>query len=141
MAVLRKLPLSGVCFCTSDQKYCTLAGMRPEEPSTDYYQYSAAGMAAELVVYGNYDVEPAKSDKSEFDIPGAPPLQQTIEEAKNLLSAYRAKIQKLAAILFEKDQQKENVPEVGMDNDPRKFRVLLTKEEVVDAIRSYDLCS
>jgi hypothetical protein len=136
MAVLRGLFLSGVCFCTSDQKYCTLTGMPSAKLSKDDYLYSAAGMAAELVVYGNYDDGPAKLDKADFKNHDAPPLEDTINEARNLLSAYDNQIRKLAANLLEKDQQKEKLPEVGMDNDPRKFRVLLTRDDVDEAIRS-----
>jgi len=91
-------------------------------------------MAAELVVFGNYDDGPAKLDKADFKNHGARSLQDTINEATDLLSAYDNQIRKLAATLLEKDQRKGDFPEVGMDNDPRKFRVLLNKDDVEDAI-------
>jgi hypothetical protein len=137
MAVSQKIFFSGICYCTSDHKYCTLVS----EPSfanlsKDYYLFTAGGMAAELVVYGNYDEGPAKLDKADFTNQGAPPLEETISEAKDVLSGYVLLIQKLASILLEKDKHKEDFPEVGMDNDDRKFRVLLNKDEVEDALHS-----
>jgi hypothetical protein len=129
IAVLRDIFFSGVCYVTGEDKYCTLISGPSSLEHSKYYPFLAAGMAAELVVYGDYDEEAAGADKADFMQPGAPPLQQTVSEVQAILRAHALQIDKLASTLLEKDNRKQDFPEVGMDCDVRRFRVLLTKAE------------
>jgi hypothetical protein len=134
MAVLQGLPCSGI-FLHSELdvgKFCCVA--TPHEPLTkgDYLE-AAAGVAAELIVFEEFDVSRADSDRQVFEKPAAPPWDEMVEEARIILRAERQKLRFLASLVEDKVM---NTPDGSMLKTQQLsgytgvFRELVTGETV-----------
>jgi hypothetical protein len=134
------LHVDGIAFCTTDQKYCTpVSGPGSDNYSKNFYLYTAGGMAAELLIYGKYEPESVAHDKAFFDRPDAPPLQQTIDEAKTILNGYTQQIRYLKDRLRMKDVEKGDSPDEPVMGDPnRMVRYLLKNGELEEPIKNWE---
>jgi hypothetical protein len=94
------LRVEGIAYCTKDQKYITVVnGPGSDNLSKNFYLFLAGGMAAELLIYNDYNRDTAKKDLEFFENPSAPPLQQTIDEAKSVLADYTQQIRYFKTVL------------------------------------------
>jgi hypothetical protein len=140
MAVLQEIPCHGIFYEFHDDKgkFCTLADLpTPAEYSKGHYLFLTASTAAELVIYGNQDDDAAKSDRASFGNSGAPPLQETIDEAQTIVSARKRHIKNLVAQLKANMRQADydvgRLPEITKND--KRYAVLLPKEEVEALVR------
>jgi hypothetical protein len=140
MAVLTDIPCNGICYSKTDKKFCTQV-MLPSstEYSKSHYLFLVAGSAAELIIYGDQDEGAARSDRVAFSEACAPPLDETVNEARAILQSKSRQLKRLRSMLKAKVRQADyNVsllPEIGMDGSDAKFAVLLTEAELEDAVR------
>lgn len=135
MAVLQGIPCHGICYEFRSDKgnFCAITDLPvPEEYSKKHFLFLTASSAAELVIYGNQDEDGAKSDRVSFGNAGAPPLQETIEEARTIVSERKRHIKNLVAGLKAKMRQANydvgRLPQITVNNKP--YAVLLSKEEL-----------
>ena len=142
MAVLQDIPCHGICceFQNEGVKFCAIADLPiPTLYNEGHYLFLTAGSAAEQIVYGNRDEEAAKSDVRDFATSGAPPLQETINDAHSILLSKTRQLKRLVSKLKAKMRQADfdvgNLPEVGMKGSIKRYGVLLSKQEVEDCVR------
>jgi hypothetical protein len=140
MAVLQGIPCHGVHFDKTANRFCAITDLPPEsEYSNKHYLFLTASSAAELVVYGNQDEDGAKSDRMSFQNAGAPSLQDTLSEAHAVLLGKKRQLKRLVSKLKAKCREVDlnliALPETGMDGSDHKFGVLLSKQELEDAVR------
>jgi hypothetical protein len=138
MAVLQGLPCSGIFLHSESDgsKFCCVA--TPHEPLTkgDYLE-AAAGVAAELIFYEEFDVSRADSDRQVFEKQGAPRWDEMVGEARIILRAEREKLQILASLVEDKVA---NTPDGSMLKTQQLpgftgvFRELVTGETVYDVL-------
>jgi hypothetical protein len=103
MAVLRGLPCWGIFFQsdgTGAMPCCVVTHGNPLGEG-DYLQ-AAAGAAGELIVFNDYFYPGTKKDRTVFGEQDAPSWDNTVEEARIILTTEREKIQTLATLLEEK---------------------------------------
>ena len=141
MAVLLGIPCHGIHYDKTANKFCAITDLPPEsEYSNKHYSFLTASSAAELIIYGNQDEDGAKSDRMSFQNAGAPSLQDTLNEAHAVLLVNRRKLKRLVSKLKAKcrkvDLNLAALPETGMVNSDHKFGVLLSQQELEDAVRS-----
>jgi uncharacterized coiled-coil protein SlyX len=91
------------------------------------------------VIYGDQDEGGAKSDRLAFQNTGAPSLEAILNEAHATLQENKRKLKRLVSKLKAKCLQAnlnvEAFPEeVGMDGRDHRFGVLLTKQELEEAL-------
>jgi hypothetical protein len=141
MAVLQGIPCYGIYYEENSGKFCAL--IEPLPPPADlskkHYLFLAASGAAEQITYGNQDDDGGKSDRGDFENPGAPSFQETVNEAQVILRGKVRQLKRLVSKLKAKVRQADydvgRLPEVGMDGSDKKYAVLLSKEELEDALR------
>jgi hypothetical protein len=141
MAVLKGIHCHGIYYDRTANQFCALTDPTPEpEHLKKHYMCSAAGAAAELVIYGNRDEEDATSDRSAFQGAGAPSFQDTLNEAQALLRGSEGKLRRLVSKLKSKCLQVDldlgALPEVGLDGSDHKFAVLMPRDELESVLRS-----
>jgi hypothetical protein len=141
MAVLQGIPCHGIYYEKTMKKFCAVNDLpQPSEYSKKHFLFLTASSAAELIVYGDQDEDGARSDRLAFQNAGAPPIQETLNEAHAILRENKRKLKRLISMLKAKCRQADlnlnTLPEVGMDGSTRKFAVLLSKQELEDAVRS-----
>jgi hypothetical protein len=141
MAILHGIPCHGICceFQNDGVKFCALADLPiPSLYTKGHYLFLTAGSAAEQIVYGNRDEDAAKSDVRDFANAGAPPLQESIDAAHSILSSKTRQLKRLVSKLKAKMRQANfdvgNLPEVGMNGSVKRYGVLLSKQELEDAL-------
>jgi hypothetical protein len=140
MAVLQEIPCDGICFDKTANKFCTLAHLPPSEQySPEHYLFLTAGSAAERIVYGNQDEDAAKSDRKGFSSPTAPPVGLTVDGAYEILSKKGRQLKRLVSLSKEKCRQADfnlgALPERVMEGSDRKYGILISKEELEDAVQ------
>jgi hypothetical protein len=140
-----ELHVNGIAYCTTDQRYITeVSGPGSDNFSKDFYLFIAGGMAAELVIYDEYEPGTAAKDIELFSNPGAPPLQQAIDEAKSILNGYTQQITYLKDRLITEDLEKGDFPDEIVRGNPatgepdRNVRYLLRNGELEDAIKNWE---
>jgi len=134
MAVLQGLPCSGIFLHSESDgvRFCAIA--TPHEPLTkgDYLQ-AAAGAAAELIFYEQFDPSRADCDRQDFELPGAPSWGETVEEALIILRGQRENLQILASLV---ECKVKHTPDSSMlktqlvPGYTGVFRELVTRETV-----------
>lgn len=105
MAVLQGIACLGICFDRSERKFCALGPppKSPEQWSRQDYLFSAAGVAAEKVIYGrDHDSEGAGADQRDFESSNAPSFEQTVSEAFEILSGKDTSLKRLTSTLMAK---------------------------------------
>jgi hypothetical protein len=140
MAVLQEISYHAIAYDKTALNFCTLTELPPEsEYSEKHYFFRAAGSAAELVIYGHYDEVTAKSDRLPFQNTGAPSVQDTLNEARTLLLGHETKVKQMVSQLkakcLEVDLNMLVLRDVSIVGSDHKFGVLLTSEELKDAVR------
>jgi hypothetical protein len=139
------LHVKGIAYCTTDQRYFTeVSGPSSDYCSKNFYLFMAGGMAAELLINGKYEPETAAKDIAFFDNLDVPPLQETIDEAKNILSGFTQQIRHLKDCLKMKDLEKASFPDETVKGNPatgepdRNVRYLLKNGELEDPIKNWE---
>jgi hypothetical protein len=142
MAVLQGIPCHGIFYNKTINKFCVLADVPADfnEYSKKDYLFSMASSAAEKVIYGDLDEEGAKSDRAPFESPGAPPVQETFNEAHDIVSSNKRKLKRLVSKL-KASCKKVNLnmallSETVTNSTGHKFGTLLSKEDLEDAVNS-----
>lgn len=140
MAVLQNIPCHGIYFQKNTNKFCALTNLPPEsEYSKEHYLFLTASGAAERIIYGNEDEDGAKADRSAFKNPGAPSLEETIDEAEAILQKNKRQLKRLVSMVKAKCRQADlnlnTLPEMNMEGTDKKFAVLLSKDELENAVR------
>lgn len=136
MAMLLAIPCRGIFFERgySGGRFCSIYALPSGAPSHNDYLVAAAGFAAETLFFPDPDVDGSRHDKIMFDKPGAPPFDTTVLEARQLLEARRTELDRVKSKLEEKLGAKNfdlsQFPEIGMDGSDKRFRILLTQEEL-----------
>jgi hypothetical protein len=135
MAVLQAIPCNGICYEYQGEagKFCTLVDLPvPAEYSKRHYLFLTASSAAERVIYGKEDEDPAKSDRVSFANPGAPPLGECIKEAQAIFSRKKPQIKGMVAQIKAKMRQADYdiglLPKKTLND--KTYAVLLSKEEI-----------
>lgn len=139
MALLQGITCRGICFDRDQQKFCTL-GPPPkaiEQWSREDYLFSAAGVAAEKVIYGSdHDSGGAGADRKDFQSLTAPPFERTVGQAYEILSGEETKLRTLTSMLIAKVKglgfNYSSLPTT--DTDGKRLPVLLNKDELEAAV-------
>ena len=86
---------------------------------------SAAGAAAEQLIYGSYDQEAAGTDRKDFDTPNAPSPEATTAEASEILLGKRRQLKRLVSMLKSKargvDFDLTRLRERAMDGSDKRY--------------------
>jgi hypothetical protein len=142
MAVLENIDCRGICYNKTSNKFCAIT-MLPARPAYEkkHYMFLAASSASENIIYGNYDEDGARADKLAFEDAAAPLFQDTLDEAQAKVLCSKRQLEllvsKLKAKCLQANLNVEAFPEeIGMDGSTDKFGVLMTKQELEDAVRS-----
>jgi hypothetical protein len=141
MAVLQGIPCHGIYYELDSNKFCAL--IEPLPPPSEFvkrhYLFLAASSAAEEIIYGSPDEDGAKSDKTDFQNPGAPSFDETRSEARGILLGNVRKLRRLVSKLKAKaraaDYDLVRLPQVGMDGSDKKYAVLISREETMEAVQ------
>jgi hypothetical protein len=145
VAVLKNIPCHGIYyeFLADGGKFCALANL-PEQHadlSADHYIFLGSGSAAEQLIYGKdkQDESTARGDKSYFTEPTAPSFDQSVSDALAILTAHKRHVKrlvsKLKARMREADYDVGRLPVLDMQGSTRKYAVLLSKQELEDAVQ------
>lgn len=141
MATLQEIPCHGVYYQRSENggKFCTLIPPKPsDDRTTKDYLFSAAGSAAEKLIYGNHDEQAAGADQSDFDSPDSPSFDEAVEDASQILFTRRRHLKRLISMLKAKVRQVGfdlgRLPDMGMDGSDQRYLMLLSKDELESAV-------
>jgi hypothetical protein len=141
MALVHGITCHGIFAEKEDLRFCAIYGSYPPGRSKNDYLVSAAGVAGELVMYPNQESAGGGADRAFFNSPDAPPFEETVQEAREILSGLKSKLEALTSKLKEKIRSVncdlDLLPDVGMDGSPERFLILLGDEEL-NAIVSPD---
>ena len=139
MAVLQGITCLGICFDREEEKFCALGPppKPPEQWSRQDYLFSAAGVAAEKVIYGrDHDSGGAGADQKDFESSNAPPFEQTVSEAYEILSGEDMKLKRLTSRLMARVKglgfNFMSLPRTEANG--KRFPVLLNREELEAAV-------
>jgi hypothetical protein len=135
MAIRQKIPCDGIYYMKTYRKLCNVAYLPPVSGySTEHFLFHTAGSAAELLTYGDYDDEAAKSDKLPFKSAGAPDFQETVNKSRVILLTQSVLLEGVISRLKSKCLQVglnfEALPETSIPNIEGKLGVLLSKQEL-----------
>lgn len=136
MAILYGIPCHGICFekGVDGGRFCALLGQSHAEKSQRDYLVSAAGVAAELLIYPNRTSEGAGADRADFDSSQAPSFEETVSRAQAILAREKSKLDRLITTLNARlssvDFDRSRLPEVGMDGSSKRYLILLSEDEV-----------
>lgn len=136
MALLQGIPCHGVYFekGTGGGRFCALSANPSDKRSNKDYLISAAGVAAELLIYPNQNSEGAEADRKDFGSLDAPSFEGTVNEACLILSGERGRLENLISELKTRvrsvDFDLGRLPEVGMDGSDRRYLTLLNEKEL-----------
>ena len=134
MALVQGIPCHGIFAVKEHLKFCAIYGSYPPGRSKNDYLVSAAGVAGELVMYPNQESEGGGADRAFFDSPGAPPFEETVQEAREILSGLQRTLEAITFKLKEKIRSVkcdlDLLPDVGMNGSPDRFLILLRDEEL-----------
>jgi hypothetical protein len=117
---------------------CSFPPKPPGERAKKDYLVSAAGAAAERLIYGNNDSDAAGADRRDFDTPDSPSPEETINGACGILSGKKRHLKRLISMLKAKVRQVDfdlgRLPEQGMEGSEKRYLILLNKEELEAAM-------
>jgi hypothetical protein len=136
MAILHDIPCHGICFQREIDggQFCALLGSSPEERSYADYLVSAAGVAAELLIYPNQTSSGAEADCADFASAPAPTFEETVGRAKAILAREKSKLDRLIGALNDKLSSVgfdlSLLPETGMDGSTKRYLILLSQDEL-----------
>jgi hypothetical protein len=136
MAILHGIPCHGICFQRDIDggQFCALLGSSPEEKSYADYLVSAAGVAAELLIYPNQTSSGAEADRADFAYPLAPTFEEAVDRAKTILAREKSKLDRLIGALNDKLRSVgfdlSLLPETGMDGSNKRYLILLSRDEL-----------
>jgi hypothetical protein len=106
-------------------------------PEKDF-GFLAAGSAAEVLTYDEYDEDGARADKVAFARSDAPSYDEAVKEAQTLLLQKKRTLKRLVSMLKTKclraDLNIANLVERGMDGSDEKFAELMSEAELREAI-------
>ena len=141
MAVLQGILCQGIYYQRTEKggKFCTLIPPKqPSERTKEDYLFLAAGAAAEKLVYGDNDENAAGADKRDFDQPDSPAFDECLNEASEILSSKRRHLKRLRSMLKTTvrnvDYDLDRLTELGMDGSDQRYLMLLSKEELGNAV-------
>lgn len=141
MALLQGIPCSGIYFERGDGKFCAVLASPSDTMSNEDYLVSAAGVAAELLVYQNSNSDGAAADRADFVSPDAPSFDEKVNEARLILSGEMVTLETIISILKARVRSVEFdlscLPEVGMDGSANRYLTLLSKEKLEAAVRGW----
>jgi hypothetical protein len=135
-AVLEGIHCDGIYYDKSAQKFSTLIGPLPppDQMNKRHYRFLLASSAAEDAIYGDHDLSSAKSDRSHFQNPGAPPLEETLDEVRTTVNGKKRQIRrivsKMKSAIRAAGYNMAKLPDVGVDGTTARYAVLLTKDEL-----------
>jgi hypothetical protein len=143
IAVLQGIQCHGIFWNKTVNKFCVLSDVPSDftQYSKNDYLFSAAGSAAEIVVYGgDPDDDAAKSDRLPFETAGAPLLKDISDEAHSIVLQNKRKLKRLVSLLKVKCKRVDlNLGVLSEDvtnSTGNKFGTLLSKQELETAVRS-----
>jgi hypothetical protein len=141
MAMLQGVLCHGIYYQRTENggKFCTLIPPKPpNERTKEDYLFLAAGAAAENLVYGDHDEDAAGADKRDFDQPNSPAFEECLEEASGILSGKRRYLKRLRSMLKatvrKVDYDLDRLTELGMDGSDQRYLMLLSKEQLGNAV-------
>jgi len=136
MALLQGIPCHGIYF-ERDQdggRFCASFANPSDQRSKSDYFVSAAGVAAELLIYPNQNSGGAEADREDFCASDAPSFEGMASEARQILAGQRGKLEnlisKLKARVRSVDFDLSRLPEVGMDGSDTRYLTLLDESEL-----------
>jgi hypothetical protein len=135
-AILQGIPCYGIYWKkgVGTGKFCALSP-DPTEHDRKYFVFLAAGSAAELLTYGSYDEDAARSDKMPFEHSDAPRYDEAVKEARELLSRNKRTLKRLVsmlkAICLRVDLNISKMPERGMDGSVDRFNELMPETKLL----------
>jgi hypothetical protein len=139
MAILQEIPCYGICYERDNEKFCSIIPPNPSgERAKKDYLVSAAGIAAELLIYGYNDSDAAGADRRDFDTPDSPSPEEMINEARGILSGNKRHLKRLISMLKAKVRQVDfdlgRLPQTEMEGSEKRYLILLSKEELEAAV-------
>jgi hypothetical protein len=142
MAVLHKIPCHGICFERGGDagQFCAvIPPVSPKHRSKPDYLVLAAGVAAERLIYPHKQSMGANADRRDFESSGShSEFDATVQEAYEIISSERRKLKRLVSMLKSKTRAVDfdlgELPEVGMDGSDRRYLILLSKDELENAV-------
>ena len=138
-AILQGIPCYGIYWKkgVGTGKFCALSP-DPTEYDRKYFVFLAAGSAAELLTYGSYDEDAARSDRVPFERSDAPSYEEAVKEAQELLSQNKRTLKRLVSMLkatcLRADLNISSLPERGMDGTEDRFNELMPEADLREAI-------
>jgi hypothetical protein len=137
MAVLKDLPCWGIFLQGSgfDCMFCTIVTSGKPLGKSDFL-HAAAGAAGHLVIFGGYSQPTTNADREIFAEPGAPSWDETVEEARAILTPEREKIETLASQIEEtvKISADGEVKTRMMDGSTSPYRELVSAEKLYSVL-------
>jgi hypothetical protein len=137
MAVLKDLVCWGIFVQGSgfDCMFCTIVTSGQPLGKSDFL-HAAAGAAGHLIVFGGYSQPTTNADREVFAEEGAPSWDETVEEARAILTPEREKIETLASLIEEtvKSSADGEVKTRMMDGDTRPYRELVSAEKLYSVL-------
>jgi hypothetical protein len=136
MALLQGIPCHGIYFERGEDggRFCALFANCSGKRSKQDYLVSAAGVAAELLIYPDRNSEGGEADRDDFSASDAPSFDDTVSEARHILTAegraLETLISKLKTRVKSVDFDLSRLPEVGMDGNDRRYLILLDENEL-----------
>lgn len=136
MALLQGIPCHGIYFERGEGggRFCALFANSSGRRSRKDYLVSAAGVAAELLIYPDRNSEGAEADREDFDASDAPSFDDTVSEACQILATEGRTLENLISKLKTRvksvDFDLSRLPEVGMDGNDRRYLILLDEDEL-----------
>jgi hypothetical protein len=141
MALLQGIPCRGIYFerGADGGRFCALLADPSDKQSNKDYLVSAAGVAAELLVYPNRNSDGAEADRADFGSSGGPSFEEIVDQARLILSGEMVMLEKLISILKARvssvDFDLSSLPEVRVNGDGNRYLTLLSEEELETAVR------
>lgn len=141
MAVIQGIDCYGIYLerCADGNRFCALFPHKgPGEWSSKDYLVSAAGVAAESLIYPGQESQGAGVDRRDFESSNAPSFEMNVHEARVILAQDKRKLKRLVSILKSKarnvDFDLARLPEKTMDGTDKTYLTLIDKDELKAAI-------
>jgi hypothetical protein len=145
MAVLKNIPCHGVYyrFLNEKGKFCALANLPDKDADliAEHYIFLGSGSAAEQLIYGkdNQDKDTANADKSHFTESSAMSFEQSVGDALVILTARKRHVKRLVSKLKARMRAANydigQLPILDMQGSTDKYAMLLSKQELEDAVQ------
>jgi hypothetical protein len=142
MAILQGISCHGICYEKADDagKFCALIPpSQSGECCRRNYLVYAAGIAAELLVYRNYDREAAAADLRNFRPERSPTTAEAIDEARQVLSGKKRQLRRLVSMLKKRAREVDfdlgRLPEGRMGTSDKRYLILLDQDKLKGAVR------